>query len=107
MAVVVVEVVADGVLQFAGAAMDAAAPVFFGETRKPAFDQVEPRRAAWGEPPSNEEHMVKVNDCMRRAFDNKTIEECLEPMRNFDGLDAAGVRRLLRVLKGSRETARE
>jgi len=64
-------------------------------------------RAAWGEPPSDEEHMVKVNDCMRRAFDNKTIEECIEPMRNFDGLDAAGVRRLMRVLKGSKETGRE
>ena len=35
MAVVEFEVVADGVLQFAGAAMDAAAQLFFGETCEP------------------------------------------------------------------------
>jgi hypothetical protein len=42
MTVVVFEVVADGVFQFAGAAMDAAAQLFFGEACEPALDQVEP-----------------------------------------------------------------
>jgi len=28
-------------------------------------------RAAWDEPPSDDEHIVKVNECMQRAFDNK------------------------------------
>jgi hypothetical protein len=28
-------------------------------------------RAAWDEPPSDDEHMLSVNDCMQRAFDNK------------------------------------
>ena len=42
MAVVEFEVVADGVFQFAGAAMDAAAQLFFGKASEPAFDQVEP-----------------------------------------------------------------
>ncbi len=45
MTVVEFEVVADGVLQFAGAAMDAAAQLFFGEASEPAFHQVEPGRA--------------------------------------------------------------
>ena len=44
MTVVEFEVVADGVLQFAGAAMDAAAQLFFGEASEPAFHQVEPGR---------------------------------------------------------------
>ena len=43
MTVVEFEVVADGVLQFAGAAMDAAAQLFFGEASEPAFHQV----ASW------------------------------------------------------------
>ncbi len=43
--VVEFEVLADGVLQFAGAAMDAAAQLFFGEACEPAFHQVEPRGA--------------------------------------------------------------
>src|ERR1700687_5079182 len=45
MTIVEFEVVADGVRQFAGAAMDAAAQLFFGEASEPAFHQVEPGRA--------------------------------------------------------------
>jgi len=45
MTVVEFEVVADGILQFAGAAMDAAAQLFFGEACEPALHQVEPRGA--------------------------------------------------------------
>jgi hypothetical protein len=48
-AVVVVEVGADGVLQLAGAAMDAAAQLFFGKQRKPPFDQVRPGAAGGSE----------------------------------------------------------
>jgi len=49
MTVIEFEVVADGVLQFAGAAMDAAAQLFFGEACEPAFHQVQPRGAGRGE----------------------------------------------------------
>jgi hypothetical protein len=43
MTVAEIEVVADGVSQFASAAMDGAAPLFFGEACEPAtLDQVEP-----------------------------------------------------------------
>ena len=45
MTVLKFEVVGDGVLQFAGAAMDAAPQLFFGEASEPAFHQVEPGRA--------------------------------------------------------------
>ena len=45
MTVVEFEVVADGILQFAGAAMDAAVQLFFGEACGPALHQVEPRGA--------------------------------------------------------------
>jgi hypothetical protein len=45
MTVVEFEVVGDGVLQFAGAAMDAAAQSFLGETSEPTFHQVEPGSA--------------------------------------------------------------
>ena len=44
-AVIVFEVSADGSAQFAGAAMNAAAQLFFGEQCKPALDQVEPGAA--------------------------------------------------------------
>ena len=64
-------------------------------------------RAAWGEPPSDDEHMLKVNDCMRRAFDDKTIKQCIETIRNFDTLEPAGVRRLMRALRGSEESGRK
>ena len=44
MTVLEFEVVGDGVLRFAGAAMDAAAQLFFDEASEPAFHQVEPGR---------------------------------------------------------------
>ncbi len=43
------EVSADGVLQFTGAAVDAAAQLLFGEPREPALDQVEPGTAGGSE----------------------------------------------------------
>src|SRR5580700_2369344 len=49
MTVVVFEVRADGVLQFAGAAVNPAAQLPFGEQRKPALDQVEPGAAGRSE----------------------------------------------------------
>jgi hypothetical protein len=49
MTVVEFELVADGVFQFAGAAMDAAAQLLFGEACEPAFHQVEGGGAGRGE----------------------------------------------------------
>ena len=49
MTVVVLEESADGVFQFAGAAVNPAAQLFFGEQREPALDQVEPGAAGRGE----------------------------------------------------------
>ena len=40
--VVVLDEATDGLLQFLGGAMDAAAELFFGQQREPAFHQVEP-----------------------------------------------------------------
>ena len=42
MAVVERQIAADGVLEFAGAAVGAGPPLFFGQRREPALDQVEP-----------------------------------------------------------------
>src|SRR5271157_4358901 len=42
MAVVEFEITADGILEFAGAAVGAAAQLFFGQRREPALDEVEP-----------------------------------------------------------------
>jgi 2-methylcitrate dehydratase PrpD len=55
---------------------------------------------AWGEPPSDADHMIKVNDCMRRVLDTATIDESVEAIGSFDQLDAAGVRRLMASLGG-------
>jgi hypothetical protein len=62
--------------------------------------------AAWGDPLTGDEHMLKVNDCMRRGLDDKAIKECVEAIQNFDGLDAAGVRWLMGALRGSEGTGR-
>jgi len=43
------EVGVDGVLQFTGAAVDAAAELFFGEQREPTLNQVEPRTTSGSE----------------------------------------------------------
>jgi len=49
MTVIEFEMMADAVLRFPGAAMDAAAQLFFGEVCEPALDQVEARRRRRGE----------------------------------------------------------
>src|SRR5208337_1697374 len=45
MAVVELQIAADGVLQFAGAAVGTAPQLFFGQRREPALDQVKPGSA--------------------------------------------------------------
>jgi len=40
---------ANGVLQFAGAAVSAAPQLLFGQGREPAFDQIEPGSSGRGE----------------------------------------------------------
>jgi hypothetical protein len=49
MTIVEVEVDTDGGFKFTGAAMHAAAELFFGQRREPAFDQVKPRGRGRGE----------------------------------------------------------
>jgi hypothetical protein len=49
MTVVEVEITANGVLELAGAAMDAAPQLLLGQGREPTLDQIEPRGAGRGE----------------------------------------------------------
>jgi hypothetical protein len=56
-------------------------------------------RAAWDEPPSDDERMLTVNDCMQRAFDNKDDRGMHRAYANFDGPSAADARRLMRTFK--------
>ena len=53
---------------------------------------------AWGNPVSEDAHLAKVRDCMRRVFDPSAAEEIIATTRRFDTLDAASVRALMRRL---------
>ena len=55
-------------------------------------------KGAWGEPISEEEHLVKVRDCLRIAFDETVAEEIIAVVRRFETLDPPAVRALIRAL---------
>ena len=65
MAVTEVEIMANGVLQFAGAAVSAAPQLLFGQGREPAFDQIEPGSSGRGEV------QVKAGVAQQPAFDRR------------------------------------
>ncbi|MCB1547798.1 MAG: MmgE/PrpD family protein [Hyphomicrobiaceae bacterium] len=55
-------------------------------------------RGKWGTPPiSVDEHMVKVRDCLATRLDDKAAAELIGLASNIDGIDAAGVRRLMEI----------
>jgi 2-methylcitrate dehydratase PrpD len=55
-------------------------------------------RGRWGTPPiSEEEHLVKVRDCLATRLEPKTAERIIELARSIDDLDAAGVRSLMQL----------
>lgn len=55
-------------------------------------------KGAWGMPISEEDHLVKVRDCMRMVFDSAMVEDCMAAVRRFDALTAAEVRALIHRL---------
>jgi 2-methylcitrate dehydratase PrpD len=55
-------------------------------------------RGAWGGPPISEsEHLVKIRDCLSTFLAPREIDACIELASGIDRLDAAGIRRLLRL----------
>jgi aconitate decarboxylase len=55
-------------------------------------------RGKWGTPPIGEaEHLVKVRDCLATRLEPKDAERIIALARRIDDLDAAGVRRLMRL----------
>jgi 2-methylcitrate dehydratase PrpD len=55
-------------------------------------------RGIWGTPPiSEEDHLVKVRDCLSRRLSNDKAEALIALARRVDTLDAAGVHEMLRL----------
>ena len=53
-------------------------------------------RGKWGTPPiSEEEHLVKVNDCLATRLDKSAADRIVALARRIDNLDAAGVHDLM------------
>ena len=55
-------------------------------------------KGAWGEPVSEDEHLVKVRDCMHPVLGGASAQACIESTRRFETLEAAEIRELLRTL---------
>jgi 2-methylcitrate dehydratase PrpD len=55
-------------------------------------------KGAWGEPISEKDHLVKVRDCLRIAFDPVVAEEIIATVRRFETLDSPAVRAFVRML---------
>ncbi len=55
-------------------------------------------RGVWGSPPiGDEDHLVKVRDCLARRLPQAKAEELIALARRTEQLDAAGVRQLLAI----------
>ena len=55
-------------------------------------------RGVWGTPPiSDDEHLVKVRDCLSRRLPDEKADALIALARQVETLDAAGVRRLLQL----------
>lgn len=57
-------------------------------------------RGAWGRSISEQEHLVKVRDCMTRVLNHNEVENAIALLQDFERLDAAGVRCLIHKLGG-------
>ena len=53
-----------------------------------------------GTPVPDEDHLVKVRDCLSRGAQIGDVEEIVAACRGIDTLDGAGVRSLMRALRG-------
>ena len=55
-------------------------------------------RGKWGTPPiSEEEHLVKIRDCLATRFEPAAAERIIGLARRIDDLDAAGVREIMQL----------
>jgi hypothetical protein len=55
-------------------------------------------RGMWGQPAiSDEEHLVKVRDCLSKRLSPERMERCIALARSIDTLDAAGVSELMGI----------
>lgn len=59
-------------------------------------------RGAWGSPLSDEDHRVKLEDCLRRALPEQRIIELLAALDRLETLDAAGMQAVCSTLATSR-----
>jgi 2-methylcitrate dehydratase PrpD len=57
-------------------------------------------RGAWGSPISEQEHLVKVRDCLRRALGDIGTETVVASLQRFEGLGPDDLRGLMRTLGG-------
>jgi 2-methylcitrate dehydratase PrpD len=57
-------------------------------------------QGTWGSPVSEQEHLVKVRDCMKRARGGADTENIVSALREFEHLDPGHVRALMRTLGG-------
>jgi aconitate decarboxylase len=57
-------------------------------------------RGAWGSPISEQEHLVKVRDCMRRVLSENDTANVIASIREFDHLNGDTIRALMRTLGG-------
>jgi len=55
-------------------------------------------RGMWGQPAiSDDEHLVKVRDCLSKRLPTERMERCIALARSIDTLDATGVSELLTI----------
>jgi 2-methylcitrate dehydratase PrpD len=64
-------------------------------------ERCERPRGSWGaEPISDAEHLVKVRACLEGSLAPPSIEESIALGKNFENLEAGGVRRMLSLARG-------
>ena len=55
-------------------------------------------RGMWGQPAiSDDEHLVKVRDCLSKRLPSDRMERCIALARSIDTLDPSGVSELLTI----------
>ena len=63
-------------------------------------------KGAWGMPPlRDEDHLVKLQDCLSRARTERQVQALLARLDRLDKLDAHGIRSIVRTLAGRKNTA--
>jgi 2-methylcitrate dehydratase PrpD len=57
-------------------------------------------RGAWGSPISEQEHLAKIHDCMKRVLTDTNTENVIASLQKFDRLNPGDIRVLMRTLGG-------